>query len=247
MSLTEHPSEVAGHGAGSPEAHPPSPRTAPPPSQHRRTRLRRFGWRYRFVLAALLVVTAVAVVLPGLRGADPAGVAVLVLTADTPAGNELHARDVEVRQVPAGAVAASALTDASQVEGRSLALGLPAGTALLPSMLVGPGLAESAPPGHVVVAVPLADGASARLAETGREVDLLAGPEHGSGPAVVAARSAVVLAHAEEGSAAGGGLLSPGTAESSMRHIYVAVPPDAATVLLGASTWSPLYAVLPGR
>lgn len=249
MSLTKLPSEASLDGAAAVEAPapPPAPPGVTPPSQRRRAGVRRFLWRYRYALAGLLVVTAVAVALPALRSADPAGVLALVLTADLPAGSELSARDVEVRPLPAGALPEAALTDAAQVEGRSLVLGLPAGTAVLPSMLIGPGLADSAPPGHVVVAVPLSGSASARLAEPGREVDLLAGPEHGNGPAVVVARSAVVLAHAEDDAAPGGGLLAPGSDDSGMRHVYVAVTPDAATVLLGASTWSPLHAVLPDR
>lgn len=247
MSLTKLPSEASLDGAAVAEAPAPPPPDATPPSQRRRAGVRRFLWRYRYALAGLLVAAAVAVALPGLRSADPAGVPALVLTADLPAGSELSASDVDARSLPAGTLPEAALTDAAQVEGHSLALGLPAGTAVLPSMLVGPGLAESAPPGHVVVAVPLSGSASARLAEAGREVDLLAGPEHGSGPAMVVARSAVVLAHAEDEATPGGGLLAPGSGDSGMRHVYVAVTPDAATVLLGASTWSPLHAVLPGR
>ncbi|ROR73400.1 SAF domain-containing protein [Bogoriella caseilytica] len=246
MVLTEHSADAATHGGTASEAPSPS-RSTPAPSRRRRARLRRFGWRYRFVLAGLLVLTAVATVVPGILHTDPDGVPALVLTADTAAGSEIRPADVEVRSLPAGAAPASALTDVAQVEGGTLALGLPAGTTLLPSMLVGPGLADHAPAGHVVVAVPLSDIASVRLAEPGRSVDLLAGPEHGNGPAVLAARSAVVLAHAEEGITGGGGLLAPAGAESGIRHIYVAVPPDTATVLLGASTWSPLHAVLPGQ
>ncbi|GAA3509221.1 SAF domain-containing protein [Georgenia daeguensis] len=217
-------------------------RTPVPPSRSPAARARRLLWRRRHLLAALCLACAAAVAVTALRPPDPPAERVLTLAADLPAGSVLAADDVRVEALPVGSQPAGVLRDADDAVGRPLAVGLAAGTALQPAMLAGPGLASAAPPGTVVVPVPVADAATARLAEPGQRIDLVAaGSDTGvEVKAEVVARDVVVLATWTPES--GGGLLEPGT--GSVTYLYVAASDRVATVLVGSSAWAPLRAVL---
>lgn len=219
-------------------------RQPPPPSRSAATRLRRGLWRRRHVLAALCFGLAAATAVSVLRPAPPPHEDVVVLSTDKPAGTPLTGSDLTVRPVPAGLAPEGALRTPAEAVGQPLAVGLPAGTPLLPGMLAGPGLAEAAPPGTVVVPVPVADAASARLAQPGRRISLVAVTSDTTGTpgdARVVARDLVVLAvHAEDGD----GLLGAGG--DGLRSVYVAAPERVATLLVGSSAWAPLRAVLTG-
>lgn len=218
-------------------------RTPVPPSRSAAARARRFLWRRRHLLAALCLACAAAVAVSALRPPDPPAERVLTLTAELPAGSVLAADDVRLESLPVGAQPAGVLRDADEAVGRPLAVGLAAGTALQPAMLAGPGLASAAPPGTVVVPVPVADAATARLAEPGQRIDLVAaGSDVGveSTDAEVVARDVVVLATWTPET--GGGLLEPGV--GSVTYLYVAAGERVATVLVGSSAWAPLRAVL---
>ncbi|GAA1634331.1 SAF domain-containing protein [Georgenia ruanii] len=221
-------------------------RTPPaPPSRSLRSRLRRGLWRGRHALAALSLGLAAATALEAVRPPAPPREQVLVLADDVAAGIVLSAADVAVRSLPRGVVPPEALRAPAEATGQPLAVGLPAGTPLLPAMLAGPGLAAGAPPGTVVAAVPLADAASARLAQPGRRVSLVAATADAAGSpgeARVVARGVVVLAVHEDD--AGGGVLSGGV--PGVTSVYVAAPERVATVLVGAAAWAPLRAVLEG-
>ncbi|MFD1507123.1 flagellar biosynthesis protein FlgA [Georgenia yuyongxinii] len=217
-------------------------RQPPPPSRSTATRLRRGMWRRRHVLAAVCLGLAAATAVSALRPAPPPHEDVVVLRADVSAGTPLAAADVVIRPVPAGLAPSGALRTLAEAVGQPLAVGLPAGTPLLPGMLAGPGLAAAAPPGTVVIAVPVADAASARLAQPGRHISLVAVTSDTTGTpgeARVIARDLVVLAVDADVSE---GLLGAGT--SGMTYVYVAAPERLATVLVGSSAWAPLRAVL---
>ncbi|WP_127131004.1 SAF domain-containing protein [Georgenia sp. SYP-B2076] len=218
------------------------PRRPPPPSRSVAARLRRTLWRRRYPFVALCLGLAVATGLGVLRPPEPPGEPALVLAADVAAGTPLTGADLVVRTVVAGTVPPSALRDERAALGRPLAVGLPAGTVLMASMLTGPGLADGAPPGTVVVPVPVADAGSARLAQPGQRINLVAAGGEAAGVpggAEVVARDVVVLAVQESG---GGSLLGSGVA--GVTFIFVAAPEQVATVLLGSSAWAPLRAVL---
>ena len=188
--------------------------------------------------SGLAVTTALGIVRPP----EPSGEQVLVLAADVPAGAPLTDGDLAVRTVAAGTFPASVLRQEGDALGAPLAVGLPAGTALVPAMLAGPGLAEGAPPGTVVVPVPLADAGSARLAEPGQRISLVAAGTDTTGVpggAEVVARDVVVLAVQASG---GEGLLGAGV--TGVTVVFVAATDRVATILLGASAWAPLRAVL---
>lgn len=216
-----------------------------PPSRSRQARARRLLWRRRHLVAALCLGLAAHLTLTTLRPPPPPGDAVLVLAGDLPAGAVLTPADLTTRTLPRGAVAPSALRDPDAAVGLPLAVALPAGTPVLPTLLVGPGLAASAPAGTVVVPVPVADGASLRLARPGLRVSFVATTADGAGTpgdAEVVARDVVVLAvesAAEESSLLGAGSTAPAV-------VYVAASEAVATVLLGSSAWAPLRTVLSG-
>lgn len=213
-----------------------------PPSRSRTVRARRLLWRRRHLVAAACLALAVYLTLTMLRPPVPSGRPVLTLAADLPAGTVLTADDVRVRTVVDDAAHPGSLSDPADAVGLSLAVALPAGATLLPTMLAGPGLAAGAPPGTVVVPVPVADAASARLARPGQRVTFVATTTDGAGSpgdAEVVARDVVVLA-VEDG-AADSSILGTG---ATLTFVYVAAPESAATVLVGSSAWAPLRAVL---
>src|SRR5690606_13759893 len=220
-------------------------RPAPPPSSSIRARARRFLWRRRYLLAAVCVAAAVAITLEAVRPAPPPTEPAVVVTGDVPAGTRLTSSDVAVRDVPAQALPDRVLPAIDDAVGRHLAVGLGAGTALQPAMLIGPGLSASAPPGTVVVPVPVADDATAQLARPGQRLDLVAPAPAGAEPsgdaARVVARDVVVLARAA--GSGGGGLL--GNTRDMAHYLYVAADESDATVLVGSGAWALLRAVLP--
>lgn len=185
-------------------------------------------------IAALVVVDEV-------RPAEPIRAPVLTLAAPRPAGSTLAAADLVLRAVPPDAVPDGAYTDPDEAIGARLAVGLPAGFPIGPSLLAGPGLAAGAPPGTVVAPVRLSDAGLARLLRAGDRLDLHRAPsDGGGGPSSVLARSALVLAGAQDDSV---GFLDT-TTETPL--LLVAVSEDVATLVTGAGGWSPLGAVLVG-
>ncbi|MPV38630.1 SAF domain-containing protein [Georgenia subflava] len=213
-----------------------------PPSRSAAARARRWLWRRRHLLAAACIGLAAAVTVGALRPPAPPAERVLTVTDDVPAGTVLATADLTMRSVPAGTHPPGVLRELDDALGQPLAVGLPAGTALVPAMLTGPGLAAGAPAGTVVLPVPVADAATARLAQPGQRIDLVAAGTDLTGvpgEAEVVARDVVVLASWEP---ADGGPLTSGMADVSF--LYVAASPGTATVLVGSSAWAPLRAVL---
>src|SRR5690625_2047238 len=130
-------------------------------------------WRLRWLVAAGCLGIAVAIVVMQVRPPDPVTTPVLVAARDLSAGTVLTEADLQVRHDPAPPPHRPGLED---LVGSRMAVGLPAGLPLATTMLVGPGLADGAPPGTVVVPVRLADTAVMRLARPGDLVDLYLAP-----------------------------------------------------------------------
>ncbi|MFN2557808.1 MAG: SAF domain-containing protein [Nitriliruptorales bacterium] len=125
--------------------------------------------RLVILLAALLIVLAVAG-----RGAarspwgPPTGV--LVARSDLPAGHVLQGADLAVATWPSRLVPAGSPSEASEITGTHLAMGLPAGSLLTSTHLAAAGLAAGLPAGHVAVSVKLSDGVTVG---SGQQVDLM--------------------------------------------------------------------------
>lgn len=200
-------------------------------------------WRYRwFVVACCLAVAALAVVAE-LRPPPEPTVPVLVTARDLPAGTLLTAADVRqesTSRAPAGSVSTEAAV------GSTLTVGLPEGMPVVETMLLGPGLADAAPPGWVVMPVPLADALLADLVRVGDRIDLyLAAADTGGRltEAELVTSGALVLARASPAQPEGGWLGAPASAGGTS-VLVVAIRPEDAADLAGASGFGPFRAVL---
>lgn len=195
----------------------------------------------RRLLALGCLTAAIVLAISVLRPPPPPLAAVLVTTTDLSAGHVLTDADVSVAAVPEAGAAPGALTDPVEAVGRPLAVAAPAGTTLTATTVLGPGLLAAAPAGTVVIAVPLSTPGEALLAEPGRTVTLLAAPPHGAnGPAVDVGEGVVLATIGASPQVTS--LLSevdgPGEATT-----YVAVPRNAATVIVGAGATGTLTVI----
>lgn len=206
-------------------------------------RLRRLIWRFRWLVVALCVGCATWIVVAELRPPAPPSVPVLVAARDLPAGTVLASSDV--RLVDAASAPSGALPMADAV-GATLTIGLPEGVPVVGTMVLGPGLADAAPPGWVVVPVSLADAVLAQLLRVGDRVDLyLAAADTGGGidEASLVTTGALVLARPDGTGADGGWLPGPASTPSDA-VVVVAIRPEDAAALAGASGFGPFRAVL---
>ncbi|QOR71531.1 flagellar biosynthesis protein FlgA [Ruania alkalisoli] len=206
-------------------------------------------WRFRFVLAALCLTAAGLLVMSEFRPAQPTGT-VTVAARDLPAGTVLSAADLRSEPAldpPSAALPAEALI------GATLVAGLPEGMPVAETLLVSPGLVDAAPAGTVVVPVTLADPQLMALVRVGDRLRLYqsaswqestqlpdgTGSDHGT---ELVADDALVLARLDETGDANG--LLDMTASESSGVVVVAIDPEAATVLSGASALAPVRAVV---
>ena len=193
-------------------------------------------WRGRHLIAALACGLAVTYTVGALRPAPPATVPVVVTAHALDIGSTVRATDVRIAQVPPSMVPESAVTSAADIEGRRVAVDLPAGVILVDG-LTAADLTSAAPPGTVVASVQL-DSAVASVLTPGMRIDLI-GPaaDWGLGvsddadalrivPSPYLARSAIVVPGVEVKKS--GGLL--GTSDAQVVTL-VAVTPEEATRL----------------
>lgn len=193
-------------------------------------------WRYRWFAVAVCLAGALGITLAQLRPAPPVTTPTVVASAALAAGQVISATDVEIVELSTTFAQALSLDAAI---GRRLAIGVPPGTPLIEPMVIGPGLAHSAPPGHVVVTVALADLAFADLVQAGDRLDLYATAAWGDTPqAHRVATRAVVLAYAPPSQDESWWA----TGTDSGATIIVAVPSEAASTMAGAAGSGPFRA-----
>ncbi|MBZ2199085.1 SAF domain-containing protein [Occultella gossypii] len=203
-------------------------------------------WRYRFVLATACLAWAAVLVLAELRPPAPPTTEVLVVTGTLPAGSVLTAADVEVRRVRDPPPETVPLAEAV---GAPLAIGVTPGMPVVPTLLVGPGLAASAPADTVVVPIRLADPALAQLVRVGDLLDLYLAPVDSGGQVLeseLITSEALILSRvdAAEPDASIFGATSPAGVTGVV--IAAVAARDAARVS-GASAVAPFRAVLIDR
>lgn len=195
-------------------------------------------------MVALCLAAAAWVVVGELRPAPPATTPVLVTSRTLPAGSVITADDVRVQQLtsaPEGTVSAAAAV------GSTVTIGIPAGLPVVSTMLLGPGLAQAAPPGWVVTPVQLADPVLAELLRVGDRVDLyLAAGDTGGRieAAQLITQDALVLAR--DGPAAAPSSWLSGSSAAQESVVVLALRPEDAAALAGASGFGPFRAVLAG-
>lgn len=218
---------------------PPPPLTVRrPPWRHR---LRILLWRARVPLAAAALGLAAVVAVGDLRPAPPVTVDLLVAARDLTAGTVLTDADVRTAAVsPDAAVAGARAAGHASVVGQRTAVPVPAGLPLVAGVLTGGRL--TGPPGTVVAAVRLADGAVAALLQPGDRVDVLAASAQ-VGPGSAVARGALVLP-APAAQERGSGLLGGSGDASASAPLMLAVQPEEAAALAGAAGTADLSAVV---
>ena len=220
--------------------------------------LNRMIRRHRRGLAFVCAFVGVLFGLSALREEPPQWPG-LVVSRDLPAGHTISPGDVTVVGLSTTAQPNNAITSADEATGRVLAGPMVAGEMLLDSRLVGPGILEGGPSGHVAMPVRLEDPAEASFLSPGDHVDVLAarrstelGPQPGEGEtetpppsAEVVARDVVVLAIPGAGSTSTTGFIggaSSGSAAGSV--LVVSVAQNQAAEIAGAAANARLSVVL---
>lgn len=220
-----------------------------------RTRPSLLLWRWRHLVIAVTlacaVVTALSILSPRANGTQE----VVVAARAVPAGTILTEQDLDVRALPRQALPADGLLDAPPLGARA-AISLEPGQVLTRSMAVAT-LAAGARAGERVIQVPVQAGAG--LAEVGSRVDVVAhtedsdllqdetrqtGTRSGSPPAqaqVLCTGARVLLTQTPDATASA---FSPQTAGTIVTLVTLAVPEQAAPVIVAVATTGALGLVL---
>lgn len=206
------------------------PRTLAPLLRDRLETTWQSGWSRTVLLrraaAGLLVLLAAALAVSP-RAGSTADVPVVVAARDLAPGAALDPGAVQLQALPDGVVPDGSAHSVDEVVGRLLAAPLRRGEPITDVRLTGAALARSvaADPDAVSVPVRLSDPDVATLLHPGATVDVVTLGER-QDQAVVLARGARVLT-----------VLAPGkgSAASAGRLVLVALNPDAATRVAGAS------------
>lgn len=130
--------------------------------------------RRRRLAVAVALALAVGLTVQALRPSPPAGIPVVVVRHDLPAGHRLTPADVVRRAVVRDDVPAAAARDPTDVTGRRVALPMRAGEVVTDVRLLGPGLLSAYGPDAVAVPVRIPDAAAVRLLRPGDRIDVLA-------------------------------------------------------------------------
>ncbi|PIF03677.1 MAG: hypothetical protein CSA63_01470 [Propionibacterium sp.] len=160
-----------------------------------RTLIRRIGW-YRRPLAAAFAGLSILLLGIWLK-APPAGVPVVVLSADQTATEPLSEADLQVRLVPPELTPTSAITDISAAVGRRLRQAMPADTIIVAELLSDATLEA----GRAVAPIFVADPQLRSVLSPGLRVSLVLADETGVEVITSDARiaSSTVAPHADDG------------------------------------------------
>lgn len=225
----------------SPRPRGPYPR-APLP---RSLRWRTLVWRGRLVVVAACVGVAASAAVR-LAAPPPTRTVPVVVTAHAvEAGAPLGRSDVRVARMPPAVAPTGAATAVSGVAGATVAVPLEGGTPLVPGVLAPRDV--HGPSGTVVASVRFADPAAARLLSPGMRVDVVAATAEGGTGRTVARRALVLPTPAEavRSRTGGGGFLGGGGADDGdVPPVLLAVQPDEATSVAGASASALLSAIV---
>ena len=205
------------------------------------TRIRALLWRTRHLLVALTFLAALLTVVQAIGGLKPEVTTVVVAGKQLSAGKTLAREDVVVAHVPTELVPDGALTDPSEVVGEVLVSALPRGMPVPRSLLLSADFLALAQPGEVIVSVTIVGDGTEDLAQPGTTVSVYAPPDEFSdtGAAILVADHATVVGHGRVPE--GGGFLSD---SDNTRVVFLAVPQETATLILGYGTRTAMRVVL---
>ncbi|AWE41684.1 MULTISPECIES: SAF domain-containing protein [unclassified Actinobaculum] len=207
----------------------------------RLTRLRATLWRLRYLLAALTVLAMLSAVVSAISEVKTPMAQVVVSSRELSAGSKLGGSDLALVEVPRDLVPHGVLTQTDAATDRILTTSLPAGMPLSSTMLLSSDFLASAPPGRVIVSVTITADGTEELAQPGASVALYAPPDDyaDTGEAVLVTDKATVVGVGLTESS--GGFLSE---ESNTRILYVSVPQNAASLVLGYGARTTMQVVL---
>lgn len=203
--------------------------------------------KYRRVLATGLAMLAVGTSLVVLAPEREELLTVVVAGHDLPAGTLLSAADLKLAQASAALLPGGGFSSTPPAEGSRLAIPALAGTPVLETMLIGPGLLAGTPPGTVAVPVRLNDAATAALLRAGQHVDVVLTEGNGFETKVasqVLARSAAILWTAAQSDPAQGALWESSASGDDVGLIVVAAAAPVAESLAAGSQRGKLSVVL---
>ncbi|MFT3944500.1 MAG: SAF domain-containing protein [Ancrocorticia sp.] len=205
------------------------------------TRIRALLWRMRHLLIAVTFLAALATVLQAINGMQPAVTAVVVAAKQLPAGKALVGDDLVIAHMPTELVPDGALTNPSDAAGEVLVSALPRGMPIPRQLLLSADFLALAPPGEVIVSVTIIGDGTEDLAQPGTSVSVYAPPDDFSenAAAILVAEHATVVGHGKLPES--GGLLGD---SDNTRVIFLAVPDDAATMILGYGARTAMRVVL---
>ncbi len=128
--------------------------------------LRLAAWRSRRLIRVLVIALLVGLAVRLAAPPAPATSRVVVTARAVPAGELLSAQDLRVVRLPSSAVPSTTVSGIETVLGRRAAVELPAGLALVPSLVDGDRFAVDPPAGTVVVPLTLGGASSLRLGDS---------------------------------------------------------------------------------
>ena len=204
-------------------------------------RIRAFLWRGRHVLLAITFLAGLLSVVQAFTGIRPSTVPIVVAAKELNAGAPLEATDIRIANVPEELVPQDSIRDIAEIEGEVLVTALPRGMPLPRSLILSADFLATAPPGHVIMPVPIIADGTEDLASAGVSVSLFAPPDEfsESSEAVLVTDRATVVGQGRVPE--GGGFLSD---SDNTRVLFLAVPEDRATLVLGYGARTPMRIVL---
>ncbi|MEL4358625.1 MULTISPECIES: SAF domain-containing protein [unclassified Luteococcus] len=181
---------------------------------------------HRRAVAALLAALAVMAGLSALSPPPEPGHAVLVTSADLPAGHRVTARDLQIRHYPEALLPRQVLTAPDELVGRILAAPVTRGSPMTRAATVSVSLSPGA--GELLVPFRVADPSVLALVQVGDRVTVVSA---GSDGQVITLASRVRVAAVPSGDGDAG---AAGDGPASM--LVVAAKPDVASRLAAWST-----------
>lgn len=207
-------------------------------------RVRRFLFRRRRLLAALLFCAAAGLAVNQLIPVRSDVANAAIAAEDLPAGMILSGEQITTARLPTDGIPAGAFRDPKQLIGQQLATPLQSGSVIAPTSLVGPGLLTGTAPGTVAVPIRPTDPSTLELLAPGQLVDVVLSTGNGyeiDTANTILASNVAVLWTSDTGPA-GGPWPAAGTQTGGL--VVVAATPEQSTALAGASSSGKVHLVL---
>lgn len=242
QSLSQQEHSRTGRHLRHGKPHPPHQHRA---AQHRAIRrpspVRALVWRWRWVIVALVFGLVVQSALTTLGIHQKPMNTVVVASHDLSTGTTLNRGEVQLKALPVEAIPTGTLSSLDAALGQILAAPLPAGAPIIDRQLLTSDFAASAPPGTVITAVTLDHQATAAMLRAGDRIQLYS-PSNAPGDsseAQLLTDSALVMS-----------VKADVQDKSILRdshnkgEIFVAIPKNDASLVIGLGAKVPFHAVI---